>query len=451
MLNLLFYFFLALVVLAPLPLGSNREWSWFLLVGGLGVLAGLWGLWSVLDRRRVSLSLNPLLMLLFLAVCAWAVVQAWPGAPASLHHPLWNLSGEVIEGPEVGFVSLAPDDTWSATLRLLAYGFSFFLAFQLCRDPRRAKALFMAIVSVCVITSIYGLVVFWGQYDTILFFWPLEHRLLVRGTFVNANHFATWVGMGVLCLCALQVNATVTTRRNPAYQLPSTADEQLEELIAKTWKFLAILAVLTVAIILSRSRAGFSSTLIAGIVFWLCVRFRAEGAQQKTRRLMLVMLLVGGAGFLITNEVLLSQIDSTPSDLNYRLNSYALTADGVEDSPWFGFGYGSFERSFKLYRDESVEALLDKAHNTYLENLFELGWPAALALFACVGWLALICLRGLRQRGRDWVYPATGLAATTLVAIHALVDFSLQIPATAVTYTAIMGAACAQSRSSRGA
>ena len=99
---------------------------------------------------------------------------------------------------------------------------------------------------------------------------------------------------------------------------------------------------------------------------------------------------------------------------------------------------------FHIWRvsDHRVEAAICK-------NLFELGWPAALILFACVAWLALICFRGLRSRGRDWVYPTTGLAATALVAMHALVDFSLQIPATAVTYAALMGAAVSQSFSSR--
>ncbi|MCP4196499.1 MAG: hypothetical protein GY762_05045, partial [Proteobacteria bacterium] len=43
---------------------------------------------------------------------------------------------------------------------------------------------------------------------------------------------------------------------------------------------------------------------------------------------------------------------------------------------------------------------------------------------------------------------ATGLAATTLVSSHALFDFSLQIPAVAITYAAIMGLAVAQSFSS---
>ena len=83
------------------------------------------------------------------------------------------------------------------------------------------------------------------------------------------------------------------------------------------------------------------------------------------------------------------------------------------------------------------------------QRVFELGVPAALALFASIGGLALMCLRGWRRRHRDWVYPALGVAASVLVGIHALFDFSLQIPAVAILYACIMGIGCAQSRSSR--
>ena len=55
----------------------------------------------------------------------------------------------------------------------------------------------------------------------------------------------------------------------------------------------------------------------------------------------------------------------------------------------------------------------------------------------------------MRRRRRDAVYPCIGFAATTLVAAHSLVDFSLQIPAVALTYSLLMGAACAQSWSTR--
>ena len=53
------------------------------------------------------------------------------------------------------------------------------------------------------------------------------------------------------------------------------------------------------------------------------------------------------------------------------------------------------------------------------------------------------------QETKDWFYPALGLAVTALAAIHAWFDFSLQMPAVAVTYAAILGVACAQSYSSR--
>ncbi|MEJ2535205.1 MAG: hypothetical protein P8008_07010, partial [Gammaproteobacteria bacterium] len=100
------------------------------------------------------------------------------------------------------------------------------------------------------------------------------------------------------------------------------------------------------------------------------------------------------------------------------------------------------------------EVLLERLDRSGLDaparvQAFELGWPTALAQFACVAWLALVCLAGLRRRGRDWAYPATGFAATVLVAVHSTVDFSLQIPAVALLYSTILGVGVAQSYSSR--
>ncbi|MCP4010653.1 MAG: O-antigen ligase family protein, partial [Proteobacteria bacterium] len=127
---------------------------------------------------------------------------------------------------------------------------------------------------------------------------------------------------------------------------------------------------------------------------------------------------------------------------------FKLTIDATRDNPLTGFGYGAFEQGFKTYRNEDVQNLYDKTHNTYLENAFELGVAAALSLVLSLLGLFLLCLRGVFRRKRNWIYPATGLAATTLVASHALFDFSLQIPAVAITYAAIMGLAVAQSFSS---
>ncbi len=445
-----FYLFLAVLVLAPLPLGSNREWSWTLLAVAMGGIAGLWALTALAAPRRVSLALPPWLIIVFLGVCAWGALQLWPGMPADWHHPLWRLTGEALGEPLPGRISLAPDDGVTALLRLVTYALAFFVAFQLCRDPLRAKRLFQCLAALGLVLSVYGLAIYWSGSERFLWYWTLDPSDALRGTFVNRNHFATWLGLCILCLVALFYQALAVQRRNPAYELPGQHDLRLEAFLVRAWLPLGALIVMTAALILTHSRGGFLSTLAGGVVLLLSLNQRRRIGTRRSRWVLASALAVALAAFFITNEVLLERLDQSTAGMEERLSAYDLAVDGVEDNPLLGFGYGTFGDSFRLYRDESLAGFYDRAHNTYLENIFELGWPAAGALFLCVAWLALVCLRGVRERGRDWVYPATGLAATTLVATHALVDFSLQIPAVALTFSAILGAACAQSHSTRG-
>ena len=46
--------------------------------------------------------------------------------------------------------------------------------------------------------------------------------------------------------------------------------------------------------------------------------------------------------------------------------------------------------------------------------------------------------------GRGAVYPAVLAACSVLVGVHALVDFSLEMPAVAATYALLLGVGCAQ-------
>ena len=72
----------------------------------------------------------------------------------------------------------------------------------------------------------------------------------------------------------------------------------------------------------------------------------------------------------------------------------------------------------------------------------ELGWPAAAALYAGLALLVFSCLRGA-----SGVYPAVLVSCSVLVAVHSLVDFSLEMPANAATYALLLGVGCAQSLS----
>ena len=127
-----------------------------------------------------------------------------------------------------------------------------------------------------------------------------------------------------------------------------------------------------------------------------------------------------------------------------RLTLWQNCLDLIRERPLTGHGYGTFEQLFHLTRDPGFERIWHTAHNTYLEHAVELGLPATLALYGGMLLLVVHCARGVLRRRRDRVLPTAAVGVSALVASHALVDFSLQIPAVAITYAAVMGIGCAQ-------
>ena len=446
--NTVLHRLLLLVVLAPLPLGSNREWSWTLCAFIAAVITLGWVLQSLVRPQQVSISLKLPVIMLFLAVCAWAWVQTVAWVPADWKHPLWSMTADVLGGPLAGSISLSAQDTFIAVMRLLCYGLVFFLAFQYGRSREKALATFKWLAFAGFAYAIYGLIIFWGGFGTLFWFFDEAFKADVRGPFVNRNSFATYLGLTLLCAIAV-FNQRVAGRSRAAFPMPMGRELRIERFILQVWKPLTAILLMTTALILTHSRGGFFSTLAGGLVLLFLLNKRQQSHSVKSKAALGGAVLVAVIAFVLTSEVLLQRIDRLTVDGSARIEVLGMTAEAIEDNPVLGFGYGTFTDSFRLYRDDRLTAHFDKTHNTYLENIFELGWPAAGVLFLCMAWMALLCCKGAWSRGRDWVYPATGVAATVLVAVHSLFDFSLQMPGTAITYACILGVACAQSYSSR--
>jgi O-antigen ligase len=440
---------LLLVVLAPLPLGSNREWSWTACALLAGVIALAWSLRALSRPNIVSRRLPTGMILLFLVACGWVLVQASPLTPAAWQHPLWPMSAAVTGLDPAATISLSREDSLVALMRLLSYGLVFFLSFQLARDGDRARAAFTLLAAAGLVYAVFGLATFWGEFEARLWFREQGAHMAVRGPFVNRNSFATYLGLSLLCLLALFYQR-LALRRNPLYTAPRGRQQRIEEFILQAWKPLAMVLLMTSALILTYSRAGFGSFMLGALALVLAVHHRRKFSGKRSAGALVAAFAVTITAFLMTSEVLLQRMDQLDLDAPGRLHVYALAGAATEDNPWLGFGYGTFADSFRLYRDDSLTSHYDMAHNTWIENLFELGWPAAMALFGSITWAAGMCLAGLRRRGRDWIYPATGLAASLLVALHSFFDFSLQMPAVALTFACLLGTACAQSVSSSG-
>lgn len=447
--RLVFIGLMMLVVLCPLPLGSNREWSWNLCALVSALLAGAWVGANFWRRGVYNRHWHPWSVALFLLACLWTLLQIAPWMPEAWKHPLWDMAGEALGLDLSGSISLADEDTWTALLRLQSYALVFVLAYLLGADRGRAQATFGCLALAGLVYAVFGLSAYWSGHDPVWLFGGKVLAQDVHGTFINRNHFATWQGLTILCVVAYFYQRMSRPRVKP-YVVPQNRDADVEEFILRAWKPLTALLLMVTALVLTHSRGGFSAALAGTLVLLLLLDRRAPARRTLSRVTVIAALIVASIAFYLTSAALLDRIERTDISSEERLAVFANVNRGIAANPVLGFGYGTFADSFRLYDRNEDLVHYDRAHNTWLENAFELGLPAALALFLAIAGLALSCLRGVHRRRRDWVFPATGAAASVLVGVHATVDFSLQIPAVAILYACIMGVAVAQSFSSVG-
>jgi len=443
-----FYGLLAVVLLSPLPFGAVGQWAWASLALATALILCLWSLevWRGAPVPRLGGFGGPLG--LFALVLLWAAVQAWPGLPIALHHPIWATARSVLGQPLAGSVSVNPAATLHGIVRLAAYAAILFLAFAHCRDPARARLAIIASAVAVAAYAGYGLIVFLGGSETILWFPKTAYIGDLTGTFVNRNAFAAYCGLGLLCLAAL-LRRGLSRRTEVGGPMRERMRRHLEFLGGHGALCLGASVAVTVALLLTHSRGGLIAATIGLLVFLgLTVASRAA-PRRRAALLGSVGALAAIALLAVSGEATLSRLFDSRLESELRIAIYERTLAAITDSPWTGTGLGTFRDVFQMYRTPAMERPLFRAHNTYLENAVELGIPAAAALTAAVGWLAVACLMGALRRRRDAEFPCLAAAATALVASHALVDFSLQIPAVAALYFLILGAGCAQSRSSR--
>ena len=441
---MLFWLLLAVVLLAPLPLGSNRPLPASALAAAVGALACAWGLGRLLGRPRAVASIRPFwpaFTLIGLAA-GWAALQAASFTPAALHHPLWSEAREVLGGGRGGAISINPGATWSRLMGLLAYGGIFWLALQLCRSSARAYQALLALAAGGLAYAAYG-----------LFEFANSDAQVVTSTFVNRNSYATHAGMTLFCGLGVVVGE-LTRRARPGISLRSIARDVLARLDASLGVGVIACLLAAAALLLTQSRGAFVALCAALVAFvWSLRRMALVKAGTFVKAAALFAIgLVAGIVWLAGEETLGRFAASDAQALN-RLTYYRTTWEAIWDRPLLGTGYGTYADAFRAYNHPDTGTyFLDKAHNTYLQVIIELGWPAAAALYSGLALLVFRSLQAPLPQGGTAALPAVLAACSVLVAVHALVDFSLEMPANAATYALLLGVGCARTvRKRRGA
>ena len=311
-------FLVALVLLAPIPMGSNRPVPWMLwsFVLCLALVVQIVTL-SLLDPKRLLRSGAHLPV--FLSGAGFGLFALLQTLPLGLLQS---------DGLLPDTISLVPRATILGVLRFASYGALFILVLevstQATRIRRMAWILFFGLVAHAVWAmlslNLFGDQFFWGE--------KTAYIGAATGTFINRNSFATFMGMGlILGLCLVMDRANRPHMRRPGRR-NMVSPEVLET------AFLSMcLMLIGLTLLATQSRMGVFATLSGGLVAFVVMRSKTTG---KMTRAVLQALGIGGLTVVFFGRALIERSLFTVQNGETRVELWRQTLGMIRERPWTG-------------------------------------------------------------------------------------------------------------------
>jgi O-antigen ligase len=411
---------LFLLVLSPLLLGGNRQIIWA--IDGLLASIALVALaTTTVHDRAVFVSQRRIMNCIsafMLAVAAWMVVQSLPFTQKPFHHSIWALVEPLSAR---GAISINPSHTISAISFWTTLAVMLVAIREGTNPPFVKRVLKLAALTATGI-AVFGFTALVLGAPTLGVAEKESYLGQLTGTFANPNNAATYFCLGMVAALALAAS-------------PASAAQSRKGTI-----WLAIATALFAAVVLTGSRGGMLSAVIA-----VAVSFALSSRVGTRARMRILLAVIVAAAIVLVawvgNVGLFGRTDMAAST-EVRLSLYQEAIAAIKDRPVLGHGagtYGDIEPLFHL-PGTPQDRVWNRAHSTYLEAAADLGIPAA----AAVGTIAVLLIVLLLWAVRAEVSSPTLLAAvpaTFAVMVHSTVDFSLQIQGVAILYVVLLGLA----------
>lgn len=274
--------------------------------------------------------------------------------------------------------------------------------------------------------------------------WAPEWKLTTPfGPFVNKNHFAGWMLMGLPVAIGLALATAERGMRTgqgtwrSALLWLSSPDGGRFQLIA-----MAIL-LMTASLLWTKSRSG-----LAGLVIALMIASVVAGRRLHSRRARWLTPAAIAAMFLLVFTVaggdVAARIGNQTDAVELRKNIWGDSARLICDFPLAGTGLNTFGTAMVVYQSSERDKHFQEAHNDYLQLAVEGGALVALPVLAALI-VVVVAIRRRFASGQDdpttyWmrVGAVTGLVA---IAVQSAVEFSLQMPGNAVLCVVLLAMA----------
>lgn len=383
---------------------------------------------------------------LFLSITLLACVPLPAGCIAwlsptrgALLHEAQALSGRP---PVMWTLSYAPLPSLAWWALMLGLALLFWLSGQLFVDSGFLRVTLWVIFGLAVLEALYGLLQALVPNMGVLWVTYLKSGMGdARGTYINRNHFAGFLGMLLPLLLGFGLSRVGWGERIgfKAFLYSEHLHQHMLMLLG--------LVVVALALLFSKSRGGIVGALLGCFMFLL---FVLRGAPHMRRAIWIGFGLFMGLTFLYGLRIGFDPIidrflalDQGQSRLDYWRDSLPIIAAHP-----LGIGLAAFGHVFPVY-DSSLSSdriMAVYLHNDVLQLLVETGW---LGFGALAGPFVCFMARVFRRIHRmdaagspERFFLASGaFGGLTALSIHSFLDFNLQIPANAVFFVVLMAIA----------
>ena len=362
-------------------------------------------------------------MVAFAAVMATGILQLLP--IPGLAHPLW----QYVSAPPA--ISLDPLGGRVELVKLASLAAGFLLGGMIGQGRATTERFFLALALAAIAYSLVAFLGFLISPGTLMGQPRIFHSDRLAASFFSANTAATLFGSFIL----LSLGGL--------YRLLLSRDRRRR--LYRATPYLTALILASVCLALTASRGGLAATLVAAVAMLALGLWVRGGKTNPWAGLGAAAGLIGAAAaaiLLLSGRLVVDRMPGLGDGWDFRA---ALLRDHwamVGDSPWFGYGLGSFMQVKQLAaqpRDAVMLAMAADMHNVYLQWLIEAGVVGAVAMLICVAVLAVTIAGGALRPTSEGAWRLTVLAVLLLFALHGAFDHALQVPSMAFYLAALMG------------
>ena len=195
---------------------------------------------------------------------------------------------------------------------------------------------------------------------------------------------------------------------------------------------------------MTESRGALHAATAAG---WLTAMastsfISSSRARSRTRAVLVSSFFAYLAAVIHFSHLIGLESGAFDSSTAVRLSIWRRCLTMIADRPLFGFGLGAFQSAFAPYQEGWITGLVEHAHCDWLELLVTTGWVGFTVAAAAGAWHFALAvrdwLRGLDLENRALL---SGMIFACLAfLLHGLVEFNLQLPASAALLVVLLAA-----------